>query len=82
MVEEWKDEISESFSHKCLSRNIVYLMIQPELSNFPFEFIDYSFLPYTGSVISEAEQYFMRIPNLEIISNYVGNTKSIPQLKR
>ena len=59
----------------------MYLLLQPELSNFPFEYIDAGLLPYSSSVVAESQQYFLRIPNIEVISSYLGVNKSVPQLK-
>ena len=71
----------DKFSSKELARNIVYLLIQPELSNFPWELIEYGFLPGSSTVMSEAEQHYLRTPNLEILQVYLETSKKISHLK-
>ena len=73
----WRSTISniEKFDSSQLSRQIVYLLIQPEISNFPFDFLDWNPFSEKSSKM-EKEQYFLRIPNLDIISNYLESSRN------
>jgi hypothetical protein len=70
-------KIHSKFAPKDLGRQILYLLIQPEISNFPFELFSYP----THPVTKDLDQYYLRIPNLDIIANYIENHKSLPMLK-
>ena len=76
-----KEQVLAKFSNSDLRRSIVYLMIQPELANFPFEFIDTNIVPKIGWVLVESEQSFMRIPSIDTISRYLENSKKYPEIK-
>ena len=59
--------IKEKFEPAQLKRNVVYLLLQPQLSNFPFEFMNTSFSSQKKIKIDANEQYFMRMPNFDVI---------------
>jgi hypothetical protein len=77
--EEYKNSRSDMATF--FSRNIVYLMVQPELSNFPWEMIQYSFSPLSNWEVMGSEQHFLRIPNFDILQGYLEAGKKLPQLK-
>lgn len=79
--EDFRHKILSENEDSQLSRNITYLMIQPELSNFPFEFLEVN--PCDLDANPDRTQYFLRMPNFDVISNYLENDtrRTHPMLK-
>ena len=80
MVHKWREEVLNKYNKSDLKRWITYLMIQPELANFPFESLNID-IDLESGVMSGAEQYFMRIPSIDLISHYLENSKKYPEIK-
>jgi hypothetical protein len=72
-------KIHSKFSAKNFQRNIVYFLLQPELSNFPFEYINIDLIE--DRINPEAEQLFILISDIDFVCRSLDKVGYFPLLK-